>query len=103
MRGRRDGEIPAADDVRLPATHYHPAGQHRPPLVLLRRPYGRGNALDRLPALPAEHGYQVLHRSLRGTAGSGGRFDGFVIDPADADGTLSWPRAQLWLGGELAT
>jgi predicted acyl esterase len=97
VRVRRNVEIPAADGVRLLATHYYPAGQRRPPLVLLRSPYGRGNALDRLPALLAERGYQVLYQSLRGTAGSGGRFDGFVIDPADGDGTLSWLRAQPWL------
>ncbi|MEV0615398.1 CocE/NonD family hydrolase [Nonomuraea sp. NPDC050404] len=103
VRVRRNVEIPAADGVRLLATHYYPAGRQRPPLVLLRSPYGRGNALDRLPALLAERGYQVLYQSLRGTAGSGGRFDGFVIDPADGDGTLSWLRAQPWFGGELAT
>ncbi|WP_431930034.1 CocE/NonD family hydrolase [Nonomuraea jabiensis] len=100
---RRDVEIPAADGVRLLASHYYPVDVDRPPLVLLRSPYGRGNALDQLPKLLAERGYQVLYQSLRGTAGSGGRFDGFTIDPADADGTLSWLRAQPWFGGVLAT
>ncbi|MFD9947439.1 CocE/NonD family hydrolase [Nonomuraea sp. NPDC059023] len=103
VRMRRNVEIPAADGVRLLATHYYPAGQRQPPLVLLRSPYGRGNALDGLPKLLAERGYQVLYQSLRGTAGSGGRFDGFVIDPADGDGTLSWLRAQPWFGDTLAT
>jgi dipeptidyl aminopeptidase/acylaminoacyl peptidase len=41
------------------------------PLVLLRSPYGRGAALDRMPHLLAERGYQVLYVSLRGTDGSG--------------------------------
>ena len=36
--------------------------------------------------------------SLRGTGGSGGEFDGFTIDPADADGMLSWLREQQWFG-----
>ncbi|MFI6387096.1 CocE/NonD family hydrolase [Nonomuraea sp. NPDC050540] len=103
VRVRHNVEIPAADGVRLLATHYYPAGQRRPPLVLLRSPYGRGNPLDQLPKLLAERGYQVLYQSLRGTAGSGGRFDGFVIDSADGDGTLSWLRAQPWFGDELAT
>ncbi|MFI6503901.1 CocE/NonD family hydrolase [Nonomuraea typhae] len=103
VRIRRDVVIPAADGVRLLATHYVPIGVMRPPLVLLRSPYGRGNALDALPKLLAERGYQVLYQSLRGTAGSGGRFDGFVIDPADGDGTLTWLRAQPWFGGVLAT
>ncbi|MFI6743180.1 CocE/NonD family hydrolase [Nonomuraea sp. NPDC050451] len=103
VRLRRDVEIPAADGVRLLASHYYPADVDRPPLVLLRSPYGCGNALDQLPKLLAERGYQVLYQSLRGTAGSGGRFDGFTIDPADGDGTLSWLRAQPWFGGVLAT
>ncbi|GAA3622766.1 hypothetical protein GCM10022419_130560 [Nonomuraea rosea] len=103
VRIRRNVETPAADGVRLLATHYYPADLDRPPLVLLRSPYGRGNALDQLPKLLAERGYQVLFQSLRGTAGSGGRFDGFVIDPADADGTLSWLRTQPWFGDQLAT
>lgn len=103
VRVRRNVEIPAADGVRLLATHYYPADVDRPPLVLLRSPYGRGNVLDQLPKLLAERGYQVLYQSLRGTAGSGGRFDGFVIDAADADGTLTWLRAQPWFGGVLAT
>ena len=72
-------------------------------LVLLRSPYGRGVALDRMPQLLAERGCQVLYQSLRGTDGSGGEFDGFTIDPADADGTLSWLREQPWFGGVLAT
>lgn len=70
VRVRRDVQIPAADGVRLPATPYYPADVDRPPLVLLRSPYGRGNALDRLPKPLAERGYQVLYQSLRGTAGS---------------------------------
>ncbi|WP_440106073.1 CocE/NonD family hydrolase [Streptosporangium sp. H16] len=103
VRVQRDIVIPAADGAPLLATRHYPADLRRPPLILLRSPYGRGNALDQLPKLLAERGYQVLYQSLRGTAGSGGRFDGFVIDAADADGTLSWLRDQPWFGGVLAT
>lgn len=78
VRVRRDVEIPTADGVRLLATHYYPAGQRRPPLVLLRSPYRRGNALDQLPELLPDRGYQVLYQSLRGTADSQGRFSGPV-------------------------
>ncbi|MFG1708047.1 CocE/NonD family hydrolase [Nonomuraea sp. M3C6] len=103
VRVQRDIVIPAADGVQLLADRHFPADVERAPLILLRSPYGRGNALDRMPALLAERGYQVLYQSVRGTAGSGGRFDGFTIDPADADGTLTWLRRQPWFGGELAT
>lgn len=56
-----------------------------------------------MPRLLAERGYQVLYVSLRGTGGSGGEFDGFTNNPADADGTLSWLPVQPWFGGVLAT
>jgi putative CocE/NonD family hydrolase len=87
----------------LLANRFYPADVDRPPLVLLRSPYGRGVALDRMPHLLAERGYQVLYQSLGGTAGSGGEFDGFTMHPADADGMLSWLREQPWFGGVLAT
>lgn len=103
VRVERDVVIPAADGVRLLADRFFPVGVQRAPLVLLRSPYGRGAALDRMPQLLAERGYQVLYQSLRGTDGSGGAFNGFTIHPADADGTLSWLRDQPWFGGELAT
>ena len=103
VRVQRDLAVPAADGVTLLANRFYPADLDRPPLVLLRSPYGRGAALDRMPQLLAERGYQVLYQSLRGTDGSGGEFDGFTINPADADGTLTWLRAQSWFGGTLAT
>ncbi|HEY6685293.1 MAG TPA: CocE/NonD family hydrolase [Propionibacteriaceae bacterium] len=103
VRVQRDLVIPAGDGVPLLANRFYPADIDRPPLVLLLSPYGRGVALDRMPQLLAERGYQVLYVSLRGTGGSGGDFDGFTIHPADADGTLSWLREQPWFGGVLAT
>jgi uncharacterized protein len=56
------------------ANRFYPADIDRPPLVLLRSPYGRGPALDRMPQLLAERGYQVPYVSLHGTGGSGGEF-----------------------------
>jgi uncharacterized protein len=103
VRVQRDLVIPAGDGVPLLANRFYPADIDQAPLVLLRSPYGRGAALDRMPQLLAERGYQVLYQSLRGTDGSGGEFDGFTIHPADADGTLSWLREQPWFGGALAT
>ena len=103
VRVQRDLVIPASDGVPLLANRFYPVDIDRPPLVLLRGPYGRGVALDLMPQLLAERGYQVLYQSLRATAGSGGEFDGFTINPADRDGMLWWLREQLWFGGVLAT
>jgi putative CocE/NonD family hydrolase len=103
VRVQRDLVIPAGDGVPLLANRFYPADIDKPPLVLLRSPYGRGVALDRMPHLLVERGYQVLYQSLRGTGGSSGVFDGFSINPADGDGVLSWLREQPWFGGVLAT
>jgi putative CocE/NonD family hydrolase len=103
VRVERDLVIPARDGVPLLANRFYAADVDQPPLVLLRSPYGRGVALDRMPQLLAERGYQVLYVSLRGTGGSGGEFDGFTIHPADADGMLTWLRKQPWFGGVVAT
>jgi uncharacterized protein len=103
VRVQRDVVIPAGDGVPLLANRFYPADIDHTPLVLLRSPYGRGVAIDRMPRMLAERGYQVLYMSLRGTGGSGGEFDGFTIHPADADGMLSWLREQPWFGGVLAT
>ena len=103
VRIQRNLVIPAGDGVPLLANRFYPVDIDRPPLVLLRSPYGRGVALDRMPQLLAERGYQVLYQSLRGTAGSGGEFDGFTINPADGDGLLWWLREQPWFGDVLAT
>jgi uncharacterized protein len=81
VRIQRNLVIPAGDGVPLLANRFYPVDIDRPPLVLLRSPYGRGVALDRMPQLLAERGYQVLYQSMRGTAGSAGEFDGFTINP----------------------
>ena len=103
VRVERDLVIPAGDGVPLLANRFFPVDIDRSPIVLLRSPYGRGVALDRMPQLLAERGYQVLYVSLRGTGGSRGEFDGFTIHPADADGMLLWLREQPWFGGVMAT
>jgi uncharacterized protein len=69
-RVQRDLVIPASDSVPQLANRFYPADIDQPPLVLLRTPYGRGSALDRMPHLLTERGYQVLYVSLRGTDGS---------------------------------
>jgi putative CocE/NonD family hydrolase len=103
VRVQRDIEIPMADGQRPLADRYHPADDSGAPLVLIRSPYGRSGAYGLMARIIAERGYQVLALSLRGTSGSGGRFDGFIMDPDDTPATLAWLRAQPWFPGAMAT
>src|SRR5215831_12081288 len=80
----RDLRVPMPDGVQLLADRYVPGGAGRPPLVLVRSPYGRrgfwGLVFGRLLA---ERGFQVLIQSCRGTFGSGGTLDPFGPDEHD--------------------
>lgn len=101
----RDLRIPMPDGVHLLADRYVPSGDGRPPLVLVRSPYGRRGIWGLLfGRVLAERGFQVLVQSCRGTFGSGGILDPFGPDEHD-DGlaTLAWLREQPWYPGVFGT
>ena len=98
-------DLPAAmdDGVVLLADRLAPPGTDRAPTVLVRSPYGRRGAFGFLfGRLVAERGLQVLVQSIRGTFGSGGRFDPFN-ERADGLATLRWLRSQPWHAGPVGT
>lgn len=101
IRVARDLSVPMADGVSLLADRYYPA-DGRAPLVLIRTPYGRGS-MGLLARLIAARGYQVLVVSLRGTAGSGGRFTGWELDAADGPALVRWLRGREWFPEAFAT
>jgi uncharacterized protein len=99
----RDLAVPMDDGVVLYADRYAPTGTVRAPTVLVRSPYGRAGAFGFLfGRLLAERGLQVVVQSVRGTFGSGGRFDPFD-ERADGLATLRWLRAQPWHEGRVGT
>jgi uncharacterized protein len=105
VKVQRDLRIPMPDGVELLTDRYVPSGGGRPPLVLVRSPYGRrgfwGVIFGRLLA---ERGFQVVIQSCRGTFGSGGTLDPFGPDEHD-DGlaTVGWLREQPWYPGTFGT
>ncbi|CAM5742138.1 putative Cocaine esterase [Streptomyces afghaniensis 772] [Streptomyces afghaniensis] len=96
--------VPAADGSPLVTDHYFPRTAGDFPTLLVRSPYGRG-----LPWSPmygmlfAEQGFHVVLQSCRGTGGSGGAFDLWRNEAADAQATVSWLRRQPWFDGTLGT
>jgi putative CocE/NonD family hydrolase len=99
----RDLRATMADGAVLLADRYAPPGTERAPTVLVRSPYGRRGAFGFLfGRLVAERGLQVVVQSVRGTFGSGGRFDPFD-ERADGLATLRWLRAQPWHDGPVGT
>src|SRR3954469_9361280 len=74
----RDIAVRMDDGVVLLADRYAPPGGRAGPTVLVRSPYGRRGAFGFLfGRLLAERGLQTVVQSIRGTFGSGGRFDPF--------------------------
>ena len=111
----RNVQITMPDGVALLADLYTPraessgaqGAQEAPnpqyPTVLIRSPYGRSGVIAGLFALPfAERGYNVLHQSTRGTAGSGGDFVYARHEHEDGLATIAWIKEQPWFNGELA-
>jgi putative CocE/NonD family hydrolase len=97
----RDLRVPMDDGVVLYADRYAPQRTVHAPTVLVRSPYGRRGAFGFLfGRLLAERGLQVLVQSIRGTFGSGGRFDPFD-ERADGLATLRWLRARPWHSGPV--
>ena len=96
--------IPMPDGTHQIADRYIPQTGEPCPTLLVRTPYGRGFPYDFMyGGLFAEHGYHVLLQSTRGTGGSGGSFEPFTGEAADAQATIAWLREQSWFNGSLAT
>jgi uncharacterized protein len=99
----RDLRVPMEDGTILYADRYAPPGTERAPTVLVRSPYGRRGAFGFLfGRLVAERGLQVVVQSVRGTFGSGGRFDPFY-EREDGLATLAWLDAQPWHANRVGT
>lgn len=100
----RDLKIPMPDGVILLANRYSPRGVEKPPLLLVRCPYGRTGFFGLLYGqLFAERGFQVVIQSVRGTFGSGGSFDPFRHEHDDGLATVAWLKTQPWFPGTFAT
>ncbi|MFI6096499.1 CocE/NonD family hydrolase [Lentzea sp. NPDC051213] len=96
-------EVPAADGASLLTDVYRPVGEARG-TVLIRTPYGRGLPVSLFHGRAfADHGYQVVLQSVRGTAGSTGEFRPMAQESSDAQDTVAWLRQQPWFTGRLAT
>jgi uncharacterized protein len=103
----RDLRVPMPDGVTLLADRYvaKSAAAGRPPLVLVRCPYGRRGIWGLLAGrLLAERGFQSVVQSCRGTFGSGGELDPLgVTEAADGLATVAWLREQSWYPGYFGT
>ncbi len=104
----RDLETVMPDGVTLLADRYFPAelksDSPQPPVILVRSPYGRsGFAGLTFGSVFAQHGFQAVVQSVRGTFGSAGVFDPFGNERLDGLATVAWLKRQPWFSGRFAT
>jgi uncharacterized protein len=104
----RNLTVTAADGTRLLLDHHlpRPRGAAEQPargvVVWIRTPYGR-KGIASVAKRFAGAGAHVLVEALRGTDGSGGRYDPFAVTPADAAEVLGWLRARPWFPGVIVS
>lgn len=94
-------KIPMRDGVRLSANVFRPAGPARSPAILVRTPYGKGDALTPNHRAFAESGYAVVVQDVRGRYASEGVFAPLTQEPRDGDDTLNWIARQPWCDGKI--
>lgn len=101
---RRDLKVRMPDGAELLTDHYFPRDMDKPPVVLVRSPYGKSGFMSASMARPfAERGFQVVLQCCRGTGGSSGIFDPHHDERADGLATLDWIKSQAWYGGAIVT
>jgi putative CocE/NonD family hydrolase len=99
----RDLKVTMPDRVVLLADRYAPQGIEKPPLILVRSPYGRRGLFGLIYGrLLAERGFQVVMQSTRGTFGSGGILSPFE-EHDDGLATVAWLKQQPWYPGSFMT
>jgi len=95
--------IPMRDGTRLAANLFRPKGDGRFPVILMRSPYGKGDANFGDAKRYTAAGYAMVVQDCRGRGKSEGVWDPFRYDAEDGFDTQEWVGQQPWCNGELGT
>jgi putative CocE/NonD family hydrolase len=104
-----DTPIPTRDGTTLRAHIYRPAAQGRFPVLLVRTPYGKGDAAEpgQMVYRFVRAGYVVVSQDTRGRYTSDGEFQLFsetnTGDAEDGYDSIEWLSAQPWSDGKVGT
>jgi putative CocE/NonD family hydrolase len=98
--------VPMRDGVRLSANLFRPAETPagltaKYPAILLRTPYGKGDAITPAYQSFVNHGYVVVVQDVRGRYQSAGTFEPINQEINDGDDTLNWIARQRWSDGSV--
>lgn len=108
MRIAFDQRVPMRDGITLSADVYLPARAPAAadgwPVILMRTPYVKANALIYEAARYfVDHGYVYVAMDVRGRGDSGGDFVPYVNDGRDGYDAIEWCASQTWSSGAVGT
>ncbi|WP_342146234.1 CocE/NonD family hydrolase [Rickettsiella endosymbiont of Aleochara curtula] len=95
--------IPMRDSLRLVADFLIKSDGIPHPVLLLRTPYMRQDALSHIDAINlARLGWAVVVQNVRGRIESEGSFLPFMQEMNDGKDTIEWLKKQSWCNGKIA-
>jgi uncharacterized protein len=102
-----DVAVPMRDGVVLRADVYRPEAEGRYPVLIMRTPYGKKDAIgdgsEPTVLRGARAGYVVVVQDVRGRYQSDGEFRPYENEGRDGHDTIEWAAAQSWSNGRVGT
>ena len=93
-------KIETRDEELLATDVYLPEGLEKVPVVLVRTPYKKKDAVERYYPW-VQRGYGVVVQDVRGREESTGQWRSHYYEIGDGDDTLNWIGAQQWCDGNV--
>jgi putative CocE/NonD family hydrolase len=100
---RTEVKIPMRDGVELSANIFLPKAEGKYPVILIRSPYGKGDAKYGDGLFYAGRGYVVVSQDCRGKGTSQGVWEPFANERNDGRDTQKWLLEQPWCDGSIGT
>jgi len=98
-----DVRVPMRDGTQLSTNIFLPDEEGSFPVILMRTPYGNGDANNGGAIAYAKAGYAYVIQDTRGRFESEGIFNPFLDEARDGYDTQEWIRKQTWCNGKIGT
>ena len=98
-----DVSVPMRDGVKLMSNIFRPEGEGAYPVIVMRTPYGKGDAKNGDGRAFAENGYVFVAQDCRGRGPSEGEWYPGINERNDGYDTHQWILDQPWCNGSIGT
>ncbi len=96
-----DVKVPMRDGIQLSTNIFLPDAEGSFPTILLRTPYGNGDANNDIAIGYAKTGYAYVIQDTRGRFESQGVFNPFMDEAQDGYDCQEWISKQSWCNGKI--